>query len=271
MNRLPKNKRAQILATLVEGMSMRSTARICDVAFNTVADLLDRAGRACQLYHDDYVQGIRGKRNIQCDEIWSFVYAKEKRLDEVEPLDVAGSVWLFTALDADSKLLVSYMVRKRRNTKSATMLMKDLVRRTRKRPRLTSDSLKAYRLAANKVWGKKAELSQLRKGEDTDHSTSYVERHNRTIRMSNRRFTRKTDGFSKKLKRHEAMMHLWAVHYNFCRIHGTLRVTPAMEAGIDDKLHDVDWIVDLIDEITEPPKKPGPKKGTKYRPRGAAK
>ena len=267
MNRLPKNKRAQILATLVEGMSMRSTARICDVAFNTVADLLDRAGRACQLYHDDYVQGIRGKRNIQCDEIWSFVYAKEKNVEAAEPLDVAGTVWTFTALDADSKLLVSYMVRKKRNTKSATTLMKDLVKRTRKRPRLTADSLRAYDIAAKRVWGRKADLFQIGKREDTDHSTSYVERHNLTIRMANRRFTRKTNAFSKKLAKHEAAMQLFALHYNFCRIHGTLQVTPAMEAGIDDKLHDVNWIVDLIDEITEPPKKPGPKKGTKYRSR----
>ena len=245
---------------LVEGMSMRSTSRVCNVAFNTMADLLDMAGKACHLYHDEQVRGRQGKRNIQCDEIWSFVYAKEKRLDGVQPLDVAGSVWLFTALDADSKLRVSYMVRKRRNTKSATALMKDLVERLTKRPRLTDDSLKADRLAANRVWGRKAELFQLRKCEDTDHSTSYVERHNKTIRMSNRRFTHKTDGFSKKMKRHEAMMHLWALHYNFCRIHSTLRVTPAMEAGIDDKLHDMDWIVDLIEAITKPPKKPGPKK-----------
>ena len=267
MNRLPKKKRAQILRVLVEGNSMRSTARICDVAFNTVADLLDMAGKACQLYHDEHVRGIKGKRNIQCDEIWSFVYAKQKRIREVKPLDVAGDVYLFTALDADSKLLVSYMARKRRDARSATKLMKDLAGRLRKRPKLTTDSLKAYPKATKKIWGTVAHLSQLRKGEDTDHSTSYVERHNKTIRMSNRRFTRKTDGFSKKMKRHEAMMHLWAVHYNFCRIHKTLRVTPAMDAGIDEKLHNVDWIVGLIEDITKPPKKPGPKKGTKYRPR----
>lgn len=246
---------------------MRSTARICGVAFNTVASLMDKAGKACQLHHDQNVRDIKGKRNIQCDEIWSFVYAKERNISHVIPLDVAGSVWLFTALDADSKLLVSYGIHKKRNTRSATLLMEDLNSRTKKRPRMTADSLKAYRLAADKVWGKKAELSQLRKGEDSEHSTAYVERHNKTIRMSNRRFTRKTDGYSKKLSKHVAMMHLWAVHYNFCRIHKTLRVTPAMEAGIDDSLHDVDWIVDLIEKEARPTKKPGPKKGTKYRPR----
>ncbi len=186
---------------------MRSTARVCDVAFNTVADLLDMAGKACRLYHDDYVWGIKGKRNVQCDEVWSFVYAKDRALDWADPLDVAGSVWTFTALDADSKLLISYMVRKRRNTKSATKLMKDLRKRTKKRPKMTADSLKAYKLAAKKIWGKKAELSQIRKGEETEHSTSYVERHNLTIRMANRRFTRRTNAFSKKFSKHVSMMH----------------------------------------------------------------
>ena len=271
MNKLPRTKRAQVLSMLVEGSSMRSTARVCDVAFNTVADLLDMAGKACQLYHDDYVRGIKGKRNVQCDEIWSFVYAKDRALDWADPLDTAGSVWTFTALDADSKLLVSYMVRKRRNTKSAARLMKDLNIRLKKRPKLTADSLKAYKLAAKKIWGKKAELSQIRKGEETENSTSYVERHNLTIRMANRRFTRRTNAFSKKFSKHEAAMHLFAVYYNFCRIHQTLLVSPAMEAGIEDKLRDVEWIVHLIDEITRSPKKPGPKKGTKYRPRRAVK
>ncbi len=225
---------------LVEGMSMRSTAKVCDVALNTVADLLDMAGKACQLYHNDYVRDIPGKRNIQCDEIWSFVYAKDRAKESADPLDVAGSVWTFTALDADSKLLVSYMVRKKGNTKSATALMKDLMKRTMKRPRLTTDSLPAYRIAAKKIWGRKADLSQVRKGEDTDHSTSYVERANLTIRMANRRFTRKTNAFSKKLSKHEAAMHLFAVYYNFCRIHQTLRVTPAIEAGLTNHLRDVD-------------------------------
>ena len=248
---------------------MRSTARVCDVAFNTVADLLDLAGKACQLYHDDHVRGIKGRRNVQCDEVWSFVYAKDRAKDWAEPWDTAGSVWTFTALDADNKLLISYMVRKKRNIKSAAALMKDLSKRLNKRPKLTADSLKAYGHATKKTWGTKAHLSQIRKGEESDHSTSYVERHNLTIRMANRRFTRKTNAFSKKMSKHQAMMHLFALYYNFCRIHQTLRVTPAMEAGIDDKLRDVGWIVDLIDEITKSPKKPGPKKGTKYRPRAS--
>ena len=119
MNRLPRAKRVQVLSMLVEGMSMRSTARVCDVAFNTVADLLDMAGKACWLYHDEHVRGIEGRRNVQCDEVWSFVYAQDRALEWADPWDVAGSVWTFTALDAQSKLLISYFVRKRRNTRSA--------------------------------------------------------------------------------------------------------------------------------------------------------
>ena len=118
--------------------------------------------------------------------------------------------------------------------------MEDLRERLNKRPRLTSDSLKAYPKATKKTWGTTAHLPQIRKSEDTDHSTAYVERHNRTIRSGNRRFARKTDAFSKKMVRHKAMMHLFAVHYNFVRIHQTLRVTPAMEAGLTDTLHDMD-------------------------------
>ena len=267
MNKLPLEKRIQILFMLVEGSSMRSTARVCDVSINTVARYLDLAGKACWLYHDEHVRGIKGKRDVQCDEVWSFVYAKEKVAHWADPWDVAGSVWTFTALDAASKLLISYMVREKRDARSATVLMKDMASRLKKTPRLTADSLRAYGIAVKKVWGKRANLSQLRKGEETDHNTSYVERHNKTIRMSNRRFTRKTDGFSKKMSKHEAMMHLWALHYNFCRIHLTLRVTPAMEAGLSDTAHDMDWIVELIEGVTKPPKKPGPKKGAKYRPR----
>ena len=159
------------------------------------------------------------------------------------------------------------MLRQRRDARSATELMRDMASRLKKTPRLTADSLRAYKIATKKVWGRKAELSQLRKGQDTDHNTAYVERHNLTIRMANRRFTRKTNAFSKGMARHEAAMHLFAVHYNFCRIHQTLRVTPAMEAGLTDTLYDMGWIVDLIEEVTKPPKKPGPKRGTKYRAR----
>ena len=249
---------------------MRSTARACDVAFNTVARYLDLAGAACKLYHDEHVRGIKGKRDVQCDELWSFIYAKDKVADYADPWDAVGTVWTFTALDADSKLMISQLVRKNRGVRSATVFMKDMKGRLNRRPRLATDSLSSYGTAARKVFGKKIHIVQNRKGEDTDHPTSYVERMNLTIRMKNRRFTRKTNAFSKKYDRHVAMMNLLIVHYNFCWIHQTLRVTPAMEAGLTDTLRDYDWLTDLTDEYERnhiKRKKPGPKKGTKYRPR----
>ena len=236
---------------------------------NTVAKLLNDAGAACGLYHYDYVRDIPGKRNIQCDEVWSFVYAKEKRAPYVDPWDVAGNVWTWTALDADSKLLVSYLLSPDRDTESAVSLLSDLANRLKVTPHITTDELKSYRAAARRVFGRKHNrvLSQTRKGVDTGHSTSYVERHNLTIRMSNRRYARKTNAFSKMFSKHVAMLNLLAVHYNFCRIHMTLRVTPAMEAGLTDTLRDCEWIVGLIDAMTMPPRKSGPAVGSKYRPR----
>ena len=248
---------------------MRTVSRVCDVAMETVGRYLDLAGEACADYHNENVRNIRGKRDVQCDEIWSYVYAKDKAIDQgpVEPWDIAGTVWTFTGLDAYSKLLISHLTRQGRNTRSATMFFRDLDSRLEKRPRVTADSLKAYKIAAGKVWGRKAQLSQIRKGEDTDHNTAFVERYNLTIRQSNRRFTRKTNAFSKSIERHEAMLHLLFTYYNFCRIHGSLRVTPAMEAGLCSELRDLDWILDMIDDRLPKRKKPGPKKGAKYRPR----
>ena len=248
---------------------MRSISRHEGVSINTIAKLLNAAGLACGLYHFDAVWDIHGKRNIQCDEAWSFVYAKEKRAPYVIPWDMAGNVWTWTALDADSKLLVSYLLSPKRDTESAVELLTDLASRLMVTPHITADDLKSYRAAARRVFGRKHKrvLSQTRKGEETGHSTSYVERHNLTIRMSNRRYARKTNAFSKKFSKHLAMMDLLAVHYNFCRIHSSLGVTPAVAAGIDNKPHDCEWIVELIDKATMPPKKPGPAVGSKYRPR----
>ena len=270
MNKLSVEKRAKLIHLMCEGVSLRSIARVEDVSLATVMRLMRLAGTACHLYHYDNVRDIPGRRNIQCDEIWSFVYAKEKRAPYVTPWDTAGTAWTWTALDADSKLLVSYLISKKRDARSATALFSDVRSRLQKRPNITADELKSYRKAAAEVFGKKKgrkTLSQTRKGKDTGHNTAYVERHNLTIRMGNRRFARKTNAFSKKLSRHITMMDLWAVHYNFCRIHKTLRVTPAMEAGVCDTLLDCEWIVWLIDSMTLSPKKPGPAVGTKYRPR----
>ena len=269
MNILPTEKRAKILSLACEGMSLRSITRIEDVSLATVMRLIRLAGDACYRYHSDHVRGIPGKRRIQCDELWSFVYAKERRAPHVKPLDVAGSAWTFTALDADSKLLVSYLISRRRDTRAATALLNDIASRLDERPDITADELKSYRKAAKHVFGKpvRGVLSQTRKGKDTGYSTAYVERHNLTIRMGNRRYARKTNAFSKKLARHVTMMDLWAVHYNFCRIHRTLRVTPAMEAGLSDTLRDCEWIVALMDSMAPPPKRPGPPIGSKYKPR----
>lgn len=270
MNRLSTEKRARILSLLVEGMSMRSIEQVEGVSLNTIAKLLESVGVACSRYHDEHVRGIPGPCNIQCDEMWSFVYAKDKRVHEVDPWDTAGTVWTWMAIDADTKLLVSYLLTQDRDTESATALFADLVSRLKGTPHITTDELKSYRTAARRVFGHRHRLvlSQTRKGKDTGHSTSYIERLNLTVRMENRRYTRKTNAFSKMLSRHISMMDLWAVHYNFCRIHSTLQVAPAMEAGISDTLRDCEWIAGLIDNVAMPTaKKPAPAVGSKYRPR----
>ena len=248
---------------------MRAVERLEGTSITTIARLLDAAGHACALYHYDNVCGIKGKRRIQCDEVWSFIYAKQKNAEYAEPWDMAGSAWTWTALDADSKLLVAYLVSPDRNAEAARELLTDLKGRLNKLPHITTDELKSYRKAAKQVFGKKHKrvLSQMRKGEESDHNTAYVERHNLTIRRGNARYARKTNAYSKMLSKHIAMMHLWALHYNFCRMHSTIRVTPAMEAGLADTCYDCEWIVGLIDMTTPAPKKPGPAKGTKYKPR----
>ena len=184
MNKLSKAKQAKILSLFVEGVSMRSISRVEDVDIGTVARLLDRAGKACEHYHNKLVRGIKGKRHIQCDEVWSFVYAKEKRIDYVIPWDKVGTVWTWTALDTDTKLLVSYKVRKRRNTKSAMVLMRDMASRLDETPRLVADQLKAYRKAAREVFGKKIELHQKKSDPETGFTTAHVERHNLTSNCS---------------------------------------------------------------------------------------
>ena len=263
MNRLSKERQAQVLHLLVEGNSIRSICRLTGVSKDTVSKLLVAAGKACKKHHDRHVRGIPGRRNIQCDELWGFIYAKDKVKMHATPLDKAGSVWTWTALDSRSKLMTAYHVSMNRDARSATKILRDLKSRLERVPNIYADKLEAYRIAAKRVFGSRARLRQS-KG---DGVTSHVERHNLSIRMGNRRYARRTNAFSKKLERHVAMLHLWALYYNFCWIHSSLRVSPAMEAGVDDKLRDVEWIVDLIEANTPKPKKPGPKPGTKYRPR----
>lgn len=288
MNKLTVCKRSQILSMLVEGMSMRSVSRIADVSINTVTKLLVDAGTACAKYHDEHVREVKAAR-VQCDEIWSFCYAKEKNVPTAKAApEEAGDVWTWTALDADSKLIVSYLVGGR-DSGYALEFMDDVAKRLANRVQLTTDGHKAYLGAIEEAFGNDIDYAQLIKlygpvpesqqrryspapcagaiktrvegNPDPRHvSTSYVERQNLTMRMSMRRFTRLTNGFSKKMENHIHMLSLYFVHYNFCRIHKTLKVTPAMEAGLSETAHGMEWIVGLIDAAESETKKRGPYK-----------
>ena len=298
MNRLSTKQRSQVLSMLVEGMSLRSVPRITGVSINTVAKLLTDAGNACAAYHDERVRGIGGYRRIECDEIWSFVYAKARNVSRAKAASKdAGDVWTWTALDADSKLIVSYLVSNGRDGMTAIEFMDDLRGRVEDRIQLSTDGLGAYLEAVGGSFGGDVDYAMVVKeygrepGEENERrysppvctkvekrriegnpdmkkaNTSYVERHNLSMPMGMRRFTRLTNAFSKKVEKHIAMVSLYSLHYNFCRIHKTLRVTPAMEAGLSDTVRDYEWIVSLIDAYLPAPKKPGPRKGTKYRAR----
>lgn len=288
MNKLPISKRVMILNMLVEGMSMRSISRTVGVSINTVTKLLIEAGEACADYHNDNVRNVVAGR-VQCDEIWSFCYAKKKNVATAKAApEFAGDVWTWTALDADSKLIVSYLVGGR-DGQYALEFMDDVKSRLANRVQLTTDGHRAYLDAVEEAFGADVDYAQLIKlygaapesakgryspadctgikknpiegNPDPKHiSTSYVERQNLTMRMSMRRFTRLTNGFSKKIDNHIHMLSLYFVHYNFCRIHKTLKVTPAMEAGLTDKLHNIDWIAELMDARAPAPKKRGPYK-----------
>lgn len=286
-NKLPLETRVKILSMLTEGVSMRSISRLCDVSINTVAKLLEQAGEACLALHDEKVRGVQAKR-VQCDEIWSFVYAKNKNVKGAKtPADHAGDVWTWTAIDADSKLMISYFVGDR-SGESARVLAYDLASRVTDRLQITTDGWGAYLRAIEGAFGADVDYAQLEKiygadalggksperkyspaecvgarktvinGEpDKKHiNTSYVERSNLSLRMQNRRFTRLTNAFSKKFQSHVHALGLYFAFYNFCRIHKSLRVTPAMEAGIADRVWTMEDIVVLIDARAP---KPGPR------------
>ena len=226
---------------LVEGMSLRGASRLADVSINTVSKLLRDAGNACARYHDEHVRGITGERIIQCDEIWSFIYAKQKNLpDAVAPPEGAGTAWTWTAIDTNSRLLVTFLVTNGRDSHSAIAFMRDLAPRLEERPIIVTDALPSYVEGVQWVFGRNAKHTMSKSG------TSYVERHNLTIRMGNRRFTRKTNAFSKRFECHVAALNLQSLYYNFCRIHQTFRCSPAMVAGVDSKLRDLEWIVEII-------------------------
>ena len=285
MNKLPLAKRTQILAMLCEGSSMRSISRVADVSINTVSKLLVEAGEACLALHDETVHNVKASR-IQCDEIWSFCHAKQKNVATAKAApEGAGDIWTWTAIDADTKLIVSYHVGSR-SGEDAMILMDDLRARLANRVQLTTDGHKAYLEAVEGAFGADVDFAQLvklygptatapgryspaectgikkirREGNpDIAHvSTSYVERQNLTMRMSMRRFTRLTNGFSKKLENHVHALSLYFVFYNFCRIHKTLRVTPAMAAGVTDRLWSLEDVLARIDADAAPAKPRGP-------------
>lgn len=278
MRQLSKEKRIQVLAALVEGNSIRSTVRMTGVAKNTVTKLLCDIGRVCEQYQNKVMVNLSCER-IQVDEIWSFCYAKNKNLPEQYKDQFGyGDCWTWVAIDADTKLVPCWLVGKR-DADWANMFMCDLADRLTHRVQLTSDGHRAYLDAVDsafggdvdyatliKLYGKSYEpklpekryssgdvlscqLSVISGKPDASHvSTSYIERQNLTMRMSMRRFTRLTNAFSKKIENLEYAVALHFMYYNFCRIHKTLRVTPAMEAGITNKLWSLEDIINLLDK-----------------------
>jgi len=273
MNQLPLSTRTQIIKLLVEGNSLRATARITGASKVTILKLLADVGKACQKFHDEKVLNVKSRR-VQCDEIWSFVYAKEKNVPaDLKDSGEAGDVWTWTALDSDSKLIVSWYVGDR-SAESANYFMQDVAGRLANRVQLTTDGYKPYLDAVEDAFAGQIDYAQLVKiygGEsgtttnerkyspttfngskktkvigkpDSKHiSTSHVERQNLTMRMHMRRFTRLTNAFSKKIENHCYAIALHFVYYNFCKIHQTLRVTPAMEAGLTQDIMEIEDIV----------------------------
>lgn len=275
MNRLSTEKRAQVVGCLVEGMSIRATVRVTGAAKNTVTKLLVDLGKACSEYQDIVMRDLDCKR-IECDEIWSFVGAKDKNLPD-DHAEGVGSVWTWVALDADTKLVPSYMVGQR-DTDNAIYFIADISHRLRNRVQLTTDGHRPYLTAVEAVFGADIDYAVVTKlygtGEEGRYSpvdcigvekaivqgdpdmskasTSYVERQNLTMRMGMRRFTRLTNGFSKKVENLAAAVSLHFMHYNFARPHKTLsnpyKRTPAMAAGIADHVWTLEEIVSLLDK-----------------------
>jgi IS1 family transposase len=272
-NVLKPEKRAAIVAALVEGNSIRATARMIGVSKDTVMKLAGDLGSACAAYQYDALRNLSCKR-IQVDEIWSFVYAKAKNVPQERVGQFGfGDVWTFTAIDADSKLCLSWSIGAR-DTETATEFMQDVAARLSNRVQITTDGHRMYLQAVEDAFGANVDYAQIVKiygtaqeaekryspaecigcernpvqgNPDPRHvSTSYVERANLTMRMGMRRFTRLTNAFSKKLANHAAAVALHFMHYNFCRIHQTLRITPAMAAGVAKSPWTVEDLVGLL-------------------------
>ena len=276
MNRLTRDGRARILHLLCEGSSIRAVTRLTGASKNTVTKLLVDAGKACTAYQDQAFRNLTCKR-IQVDEIWSFVGSKQANTPtEKKATGEAGDCWTWTSICADSKLMPSWLVADR-SADSALEFMLDLQGRLANRVQLTSDGHGAYLRAIEesfgddidyamlvKIYGRNGEMDQRRyspppclgaiKGRvrgrpDPKHvSTSYAERQNLNIRMHTRRFTRLTNAFSKKVENHALSVALFAMYYNFVRIHKTLRVTPAMAAGVTGKLWEISDVVKVLED-----------------------
>lgn len=281
MNRLSFEKRKQIIHLMVEGNSIRGISRLADVSKVTVLRYLERAGAACMSFHDKAVRGVKAQR-VECDEIWSFNYCKRAKLATAKaaPAD-AGDAWTWTAIDADSKLIVSYLIGGR-DADAAQDFMHDVAARLANRVQLTTDGHGAYLQAVVGAFGIDVDYAQLVKhygptadvaGPERKYSpgictgiskrrvlgrpmkalvsTSYVEKHNQTMRQHMKRFTRLTAAHSKKLINHVHMVSLYTAWYNFARINSAVRMSPAMAAGIMDRLWDIGDIVKLIDQAPE--------------------
>lgn len=280
MNKLSTEERARVVTALLEGNSINSTCRMTGVAKMTVLKLLRDVGTACLAHHDAAVRRVTS-RKIQCDEVWSFCYAKDKNLPpEMRGRRDVGSVWTWTALDADSKLMVSWHLGQRTLT-DARRFIGDLAGRLAERVQITTDGRSAYLSAIIekfpargvdygvllKIYGPSGNDGQpetryspgrlvglekipvLGAASIQNISTSFVERMNLTLRMGNRRFTRLTNGFSKKFENHCFALAIQVMHYNFARIHKTLRCSPAMAAGLTKTLWSVEDLVALADRV----------------------
>jgi IS1 family transposase len=275
MNKLPSDRRAQILGMMAEGVSIRAICRLTGVSKNTVAKLLRDAGEAFSAYMDREMRNLNCKR-LQLDEIWAFVYAKAKNVPTAKAApEQAGDIWTWVAIDADTKLVASYYVGNR-DAYAANLFVADLAGRLAGRTQVTSDGLRLYVEAVEQAFGADVDFAQLVKlygdapeGQkryspaecvgckraavagnlDPAHvSTSYAERQNLSMRMGNRRMTRLTNAFSKKAENYAHAMAVYFMHYNFVRIHQTLRVTPAMAAGVTGRLWESSNLVAVLEE-----------------------
>jgi len=272
MNRLSTAKRVAVVSGLVEGCSIRSTVRMTGVSKNAISRLLLELGSACTKYQDGTLRDLPCKR-LQCDEIWSFVAGKDNNLSAEKREQGLGSVWTWAAIDADTKLIASWLVGSR-DAESAHEFMQDVAGRLRGRVQLTTDGHRPYLEAVEAAFGADIDYATLQKiyGNEPNPekryspaiclgckvetiagdpnpkhiSRSYVERQNLTMRMSMRRFTRLTNAFSKKVENHAAAVALYFMYYNFGRVHQTLRVTPAMEAGVANHVWSIAEIVGLL-------------------------